>query len=58
MKAKDQVERLSPLVADCERHGAKVQVSEEPRQFRDSLKAWFSLMKKELLEKRLQGLNK
>jgi uncharacterized protein YPO0396 len=57
LKAKDQVERLSPLVADCERHGAEVQVSEELRQCRDSLKTWFSLMKKELLEKRLQGLS-
>jgi uncharacterized protein YPO0396 len=56
MKAKRQVELLSPLVADCERHAALVDQAEELRACREALKTYFAGLKLGLLDKRIAGL--
>lgn len=53
LKAKRQVELLSPLVADCERHGALVAQGEELRACRETLKPYFAGLKLGLLDKRI-----
>lgn len=57
LKAKDQVARLQPLVADCARHAELSVQVEDLRGARDALKAWFAGMKAGLLEKRLVTLD-
>ena len=56
LKAKNQVERLTPLVADCDRHGELSAEIVELRRNRDALRPWFASLKSELLEKRLAQL--
>jgi uncharacterized protein YPO0396 len=56
VKAKEQIERLTPLVADCDERenlGAKVT---SWRTARDVLHPWFSSRKQVLLEQRLSDL--
>ncbi|HGG59194.1 MAG TPA: ATP-dependent exonuclease SbcCD, C subunit-like protein [Gammaproteobacteria bacterium] len=57
LKAKRQVERLTPLVADCERHAELVEETAALRRQRDALRPWFASLKAGLLEKRLGHLN-
>ena len=57
LKAKDQVEMLEPLVADCDRHGELEQSVEQLRGCREALRPWFAGLKLELLEKRLTKLD-
>jgi uncharacterized protein YPO0396 len=56
LKAKDQVARLQPLVADCARHAELIAQVDDLRGARDALKAWFADIKAALLEKRLVTL--
>ncbi len=56
LKAKQQVERLTPLVANCEQHEKLVNQAESLRQSRDALRAWFASLKQELLQARLEKL--
>ncbi|MFZ2949491.1 MAG: ATP-binding protein, partial [Desulfuromonadaceae bacterium] len=56
LKAKRQVELLSPLVADCERHGVMVAKGEELRACREALKVYFAGLKLGLLDKRIAAL--
>ena len=56
LKAKQQVELLVPLVADCDRHRAQAAEHERLRDCREALKPWFSELKLRLLDKRLQLL--
>ena len=56
LKAKQQVELLVPLVADCDRHRAQAAEHESLRDCREALKPWFSELKLRLLDKRLQLL--
>jgi uncharacterized protein YPO0396 len=56
VKAKRQVELLSPLVSDCERHAMLVAQAEELRACREALIPYFSGLKLGLLEKRLASL--
>ncbi|MBK7766687.1 MAG: ATP-dependent exonuclease SbcCD, C subunit-like protein [Sulfuritalea sp.] len=56
LKAKRQVELLSPLVADAERHAALVANVEELRACREALRPWFAGRKLGLLEKRIASL--
>ncbi len=56
LKAKQQVELLVPLVADCDRHRTQAAEHESLRDCRESLKPWFSELKFDLLDKRLQSL--
>ena len=53
LKAQQQVELLTPLVADCSRHGVLVTEVETFRHCRESLRSHFSDLKLSLLDKRL-----
>jgi uncharacterized protein YPO0396 len=56
LKAKRQVELLTPLVGDCERHAALLAQAEELRACRDALRPYFAGLKLGLLDKRIGGL--
>jgi len=53
LKAKRQIELLTPLVADCDRHGELTADTEELRACREALRPYFAGLKLELLDKRL-----
>lgn len=57
LKAKAQVERLTPLVADCRRHGELSAQADDLRACREALRPWFAALKSELLAKRLANLD-
>ncbi|HEY4540887.1 MAG TPA: ATP-binding protein, partial [Noviherbaspirillum sp.] len=56
LKAKRQIELLTPLVADCTQHAQQVAEGETLRACRDALKTWFAGLKLALLEKRMVNL--
>jgi uncharacterized protein YPO0396 len=56
LKAKRQVELLTPLVADFDRHADLSRRSEELRACREALRTYFAGLKFGLLEKRITGL--
>jgi len=56
LKAKDQVNRLTPLVDDCDRHQELSVQCVEWRACRDALNPWFADLKAGLLDKRLEKL--
>ena len=56
LKAKRQVELLTPLVADCERHGALAANADELRACREALRFYFAGLKLGLLDKRITAL--
>jgi uncharacterized protein YPO0396 len=56
LKAKKQVEMLSPLVVDCKRHGSLVAQGEELRACREALRPYFAGLKLGLLDKRISAL--
>jgi uncharacterized protein YPO0396 len=56
LKAKRQVELLTPLTADCRRHSELSKDIEQLRQARDALRTYFSGLKLALLDKRLAAL--
>ncbi|MFZ2959521.1 MAG: ATP-binding protein [Candidatus Ozemobacteraceae bacterium] len=57
LKAKRQVELLTPLAADCERHRTLVSEVDDLRRCRDALRAHFAGLKLALLEKRSASLH-
>jgi uncharacterized protein YPO0396 len=57
LKAKAQIERLTPLVADCDQHAALLTDVDTMRGCREALRGFFAGLKADLLEKRLDGLN-
>lgn len=56
LKAKNQVELLTPLVADCDKHAALLAEADELRACRSGLKTHFAGLKLTLLDERLQTL--
>ena len=56
LKAKQQVELLTPLVADCDKHAALLASGEALRRCRDALKPHFAGLKLALIDDRLQTL--
>ncbi|WP_260292474.1 ATP-binding protein [Sedimenticola hydrogenitrophicus] len=56
LKAKRQVELLTPLVADCARHDEQTAGLEGLRQCRETLRPYFAGLKLGLLDRRLQLL--
>jgi uncharacterized protein YPO0396 len=56
LKARQQIEKLTPLVAECDRHAALSASADELRACRAALPAWFAGLKRELLEKRLAAM--
>ncbi len=57
LKAKRQVEMLTPLVADSDRHSRLIGEVDRLRRCRDGLRAYFAGLKLALLEKRIAHLN-
>ena len=57
LKAQQQVELLTPLVADGKRHGELVAEVDQLRHCRDSLRPYFAGLKLDLLDKRLGNLD-
>lgn len=57
LKAQQQVELLTPLVADCDRHGKLLAEVNDLRLCRDGLRGYFAKLKLDLLDKRLDNLN-
>jgi len=57
LKAKRQIELLTPLVADCDRHAALADATEALRASREALRPYFAKLKLALLEKRIIGLD-
>ena len=53
LKTRQQVELLTPLVADCGRHSALVTEVDNLRECRESLRAYFADLKLGLIDKRL-----
>ena len=56
LKAKRQIDQLTPLTADCDRHDALRQQVEQLRGCRDMLRPWFAHLKQALLGKRIDLL--
>lgn len=57
LKARRQIEMLSPLVADCDRHHEIAATADTLRSCRESLRPWFATLKLDLLDKRLASLD-
>jgi uncharacterized protein YPO0396 len=57
VKARAQIERLTPIVADCGVHAALTTQVEELRASREALRAFFAGQKIALLDKRISGLS-
>ncbi|WP_194714220.1 ATP-binding protein [Noviherbaspirillum soli] len=57
LKTRQQVELLTPLVADCHRHQSLEVEVEELRRCRDSLRVHFAGLKLELIDRRLALLD-
>lgn len=53
LKARDQIDRLQPLTADCDRHATLVEQVNGLRGCREALRPWFAHLKGELLDKRI-----
>jgi uncharacterized protein YPO0396 len=56
LKAKRQVELLTPLAADCDRHARQAAEQENLRACREALKPYFAELKLGLLDRRLQSI--
>ena len=56
LKARAQIERLVPIVADCDGHAALVTQVEDLKASREALRAFFADHKVALLDKRISGL--
>ena len=56
VKARAQIERLAPIVADCDAHAEVAAQVEELRASREALRAFFAGHKIALLDKRIAGL--
>ena len=56
VKARTQVEQLTPLVKDADEHDEKAARAEALRQCREALRPWFASLKSELLDRRLENL--
>jgi len=53
LKAKCQMELLTPLIADCQRHNSLSHEVDELRECREGLRIYFSSLKLKLLDKRI-----
>ena len=56
LKARQQIESLTPLVADCDQHQLQVEAAGDLRQCRDALMSYFAEQKVYLLAQRLERL--
>ncbi len=56
LRAREQIEALTPIVEDCRRHAGTAAAMDGFRACRDALRAWYAAQKATLLEKRLDIL--
>ncbi len=56
LQARDQIQALTPIVADADEYAERSQQTTALRGCRDALAAWFASLKIELLDRRLQDL--
>ncbi len=56
LKARSQIEKLNPLISDCDQHQQQNHEVETLRQSREALASYFAGKKLQLLEQRLQRL--
>jgi uncharacterized protein YPO0396 len=56
LKARDQINALTPLATDARRHAELAQQAEELRGCREALRPWFAQLRSDLLEPRLERL--
>jgi uncharacterized protein YPO0396 len=56
LKAKAQIARLAPLIADCDQHTALMEEAQALRGCRDALRGFFAGMKAGMLERRCESL--
>ncbi|MFP5392695.1 MAG: ATP-binding protein, partial [Gammaproteobacteria bacterium] len=56
LKAKRQIEQLTPLVADCDRHTALREQADQLRGCRGALRPWAAMLKGQLLARRIEVL--
>ena len=56
IKARRQIEKLTPLIADCDLHQQQSDKVQILRHSREALATYFAEKKRQLLEQRLQGL--
>jgi uncharacterized protein YPO0396 len=56
LKAKKQMERLTPLVEDCERHSLLLSQVEDLRACREALRSYAADLKLGMLDKRIESL--
>jgi uncharacterized protein YPO0396 len=56
LKAKRQIEQLTPLVANCDLHHRLRDSADQLRGCRDALRPWFAMLKGQLLERRVDVL--
>ena len=57
IRSRQQIERLRPIVADCDRHSVLASHVDAYRGCRDALAPWFAERKDELLARRLADLD-
>ncbi len=57
LRAKRQVELLTPLIANCDEHAARVAEVETLKRCRQALRPWFAERKLELLDRRVAELD-
>jgi len=58
LKARDQIDALAPIVADVDDHAERSRQAALLRGCRDALTPWFAHLKIELLDQRLDDLNR
>jgi len=56
LKARDQIERLTPIVSNCDRHSKLAAEIDQKKACREALGAYFATLKQELLGKRIKVL--
>ncbi|MCC5865679.1 MAG: ATP-dependent exonuclease SbcCD, C subunit-like protein [Wenzhouxiangella sp.] len=56
LKARDQIEALTPIVSDADDHAERSRQADELRGCRDALSPWFAGLKIDLLDRRLEEL--
>lgn len=56
LRARARVEALTPLIADLDQHAEREAQALALRQSRDALRPWFALLKRDLLDHRLENL--
>ncbi len=58
LKARDQIDALTPIVANVDEHAQRSAQADDLRGCREALSAWFASLKISLLDQRIESLNR